>query len=351
MVQPALFQTNSDIGPFAGFVRLDQRDPHSLPAHIYNFNFGIHHASRKVAMLLVEVPDHIFILLQFGGIEALGEQFFEKDRVRNTDRPQALHGTPNVFVGEDRVALHGNLANLHLWAFVHLEDHLQRGRRNLAKIGFHGGELTAALSQIFLQHIGGSLDLIRIVLRFHGQTDFPLLESVEYFRDRNGLGAIVFDGTDHTPFGDEVADDPPGRAGLLFELDIVETAGIPKCHEIPMQRIFVVLVAFLGKCERPQRFLRYAPGTAKLDRVDHVLGTGGWLCRFGGSLGRLQLKLPWFNLQRRTCRGWRGVRSFPGRHRFKRVCLVGRWGLLRLGCWRLLSRGWLRRHCRRTNGG
>ena len=82
----------------------------------------------------------------------------------------------------------------------HFEYHLQRGRRNLAKIGFHGGELTAALRQIFLQHIGGSLDLIRIVLRFHGQTDFPFLEAVEDFRDRNGLGAIVFDGTDNAAF-------------------------------------------------------------------------------------------------------------------------------------------------------
>ena len=44
-------------------------------------------AGCKVSLFLIEVPDHIFVLLQLSGVECLGEKIFQVNRVGNTNGP------------------------------------------------------------------------------------------------------------------------------------------------------------------------------------------------------------------------------------------------------------------------
>ncbi len=61
----------------------------------------------------------------------------------------------------------GDLADLHLGSFIHFEDDFERGWRHLVQLRLDGGELAAALGQVFLQDHAGraGLDWDRTAIR------------------------------------------------------------------------------------------------------------------------------------------------------------------------------------------
>ena len=184
-------------------------------------------ARREVALLLISIPYAVFIFFELVGIEALCEEVFKQNGMRNADRSQVLHRADHFAVAENLVALDLDLADLHLRALVNLEDNFERRGRDLAEFRLDGGELPAALGKEFLQHVSGALNLARIVLRFHGETNFPLFEPVQNLRDRNGLGAFVLDRAHDAALGQQEADDPAVRTAFFLKADIIEAPGIP----------------------------------------------------------------------------------------------------------------------------
>ena len=175
-----------------------------------------------------------------------------------------------------------NLADLHLRTFVNLENDFERRRRYLADLGLHRGELTPALRQIFLDHHGGVLHLIRIVLRLDRQTDLAFLEPVQDFRNRERLVAFVIDRAHHAALHhDEAQDHAAIGARFGLQANIVEAAAIPQRHEVAMHIVFVVDIALFSADQGAHGILRNAPGAAEFDRFDH-LSAGGYLGLFGG---------------------------------------------------------------------
>ena len=73
-----------------------------------------------------------------------------------------------------------DLAHLHRGAFLDVEIHLHRGRRNGLDLGLDGGKLVAVLGENFLEDGLGPLDLGRVVLALHREADLFLLEAVEH---------------------------------------------------------------------------------------------------------------------------------------------------------------------------
>ncbi len=223
-----------------------------------------------------------------------------------------------------------DLADLDLGAFVYVEGDLERGRGNLADFRLDGGELPAALREVFLQHHRRALHLVGIVLRLDRQPDLPLLEPVEHFRYRDRLHArAVLDGADHAPLGQHEAHDHACLARLRLQADVVEAAGIPQSHEIAVQRVFVEDVALLGEDQRAESVLGDAARATEFDGFDDVAGRGGGR-RFRSFRG-LELRFLARLLGRR--RGWRrGLRHIFERVRFfrfllrlLRLALIGRW--------------------------
>ena len=196
-------------------------------------------------------------------------------------------------IADGLIPLDIDFADLHLGSFIHVERDFERGWGNLADFRLNGGVLPPALRQIFLEHDGGALDLVRIVLRLGDQTDFALLEAVEHFRYADGLHALaVVDGADDATLGQHPAHDHAGFPRLGLYADIVESAGVPERHEIAVQRVLVIDVAFpcVGRL-RTQSVERNAPRAAELDVLDNIAGSGS-RC-FGGGLRGLELRLAW----------------------------------------------------------
>src|SRR5579871_6157581 len=84
------------------------------------------------------------------------------------------------------------------------------------------------------------------------------------------MNTLIIDGANDAAFGHDVAHDQAVFAGLGFEADIVEAAGVPEDHEIAAGDIFGVRVAWpLGDLGL-QGVLRNAPGATKFDGFDNL---------------------------------------------------------------------------------
>jgi hypothetical protein len=88
------------------------------------------------------------------------------------------------------------------------------------------------------------------------------------------VDALVVDGANDTALDDHEPDDEAGAAGLRFEADIVEAAGVPHGHEVAAKNILVIKVAGLRVDESFQGVLGDAAGAAKLDGFDDLTGKG-----------------------------------------------------------------------------
>ena len=168
------------------------------------------------------------------------------------------------------------LPDLHLGAFVHLENDLERRRRNAVDLVDQPWR-TGGRARI---RIRASTFLARWILlgSYCCSTTRPTLRSLKRSRISETvidlLPSYLMERTTG-PLGHDVAQDPAGLAGFALQADIVETAGVPQRHEIAAQLFVVVVVALFGVDQRAQGILRHAPGAAELDRFDHVFGRRG----------------------------------------------------------------------------
>ena len=77
------------------------------------------------------------------------------------------------------IALELDGANFYNRAFLDIEVHLYRCRRNCLDFGLDGGELVAVFCEQRLDHRFGALDLGGVILAFNRQSDLLFLESVK----------------------------------------------------------------------------------------------------------------------------------------------------------------------------
>src|SRR3954454_22600226 len=112
--------------------------------------------------------------------------------------------------------------DLNLRAFIHVESHFKGGRRYLPHLRIDRGVLASPLGEIILEDDSGSLDLIRIVLRFHRKADLTLLESVEDFRHGDRLDALVLDRPHNSALHQDEPHDRAHFAWLGFQCNVIE---------------------------------------------------------------------------------------------------------------------------------
>ncbi len=122
--QLAFVYMQFDVGSLAGFIRLEQRnpDPALIAADVANGHLGIADSGSEVSVLLIEVADHLFIDFELAPVEALGEEVFKDNRVRDSDRAQVAHRAPDHTIGENAVAFDLDLPDLDLRTFIDLEN-------------------------------------------------------------------------------------------------------------------------------------------------------------------------------------------------------------------------------------
>ena len=235
---------------------------------------------------------------------------------------QVLHGAPHHQRAIDLIAVKDDVADLDLGPFVHFEYNFERRGRNLADLRLHGGELPAALGQVFLQNVAARCTLLG---SYCDSTVRPTLRSLKRSRiseSRHRFVAVVLDGPDHAALDHHEAHDPAGRARLALHADVVEAARVPQRHEVAVQRLLVVLVALLGEDHGSQGVLRHAPNTLKSDGIHHILARLGGLqtgLRRAGR-GRLHsLDLGLGRLRRGFARLWNGFKRII----FRRLRLGG----------------------------
>ena len=193
-----------------------------------------------------------------------------------------------------------------------------------------------AFGQKFQEHVFGPLDFVWIILRLDHQPDLAIFITIQYVGNGDGFVAFVLDGANHRAFHDHEANDPTFLARLPLDVDVVKTSGVPKRQEIPVQGLFIVLVAFFGVNEGLESILANAPRATEFDRLDDVFGRLAGLSSSGHG------------------RGWRrhilNGRLLPRRCRdgLERILLLGGGRLLLLLLRRLLRLG---RGLQVTDGG
>jgi hypothetical protein len=191
---------------------------------------------------------------------------------------------------------------------------------------FDGRILAAAFGEELFQRNGGTLHLVRIVLRFDGEADAAFFEPIKNFGNSHRLGAFVLDGADNAAFDNDKPKNVPGPPGFAFERDVVEAAGVPQRHKVAVEGFFVKPIAFFGEDHRAQRVLWDAARTAKFHSLYNIIHLPGGRCRFrfrriDGRLRGLQLRRARFS--RGRLRGLRFGGRSRLRNRFKRVRVTG----------------------------
>ena len=120
-----------------------------------------------------------------------------------------------------------DVPDFHLRAFVDAKDDFEGRRRNLPDVGRYGRELAAALREVLLQDVRGTLYLRGIVLRFDTKADLTFFEAVQDFGLRDGLRALILDGPNYTALRQDVPNDPTFICEFLLESNVVEPARVP----------------------------------------------------------------------------------------------------------------------------
>ena len=100
-----------------------------------------------IALVAVGLAHALGVFFELGGVVGLSEKVLKDDGVGNADGLQILHGPAQVKRADVPVAHELDLAHLHYRAFLDVEVHLHRGRRNGLDVGLDGGELMAVLGE------------------------------------------------------------------------------------------------------------------------------------------------------------------------------------------------------------
>ena len=216
-------------------------------ALVADLGLGLFDGGVRVALVAVGLAHALRILFELRGVVGLREEVLEDDGIGNADGLEVLHRAAQVERADVPVALELDVAHLHHWAFLDVEVHLDRGRRNGLDLGFDGGELVPMLGQKLLDHGFGVLDLGGIVLAVDGKADFLLLEAVEHVGHRHAVQALVVDVANGGFFADKHVQNDALLGVLALDAQIVEVAGVPERVEIALDGDGVVGVALVGK--------------------------------------------------------------------------------------------------------
>src|SRR5207248_1340112 len=128
------------------------------------------------------------------GIVSAGEEVLKKDRVRDADGLQVLHGRAQLAGLQLVSAFEPDLAHLYARAFLDVEHDADGRGRNGMHLSADGGELASVLREDLLELDLRLLDLGGIVLIFDRETDFVFLEAVKHVTLADGVQPEVFDG-------------------------------------------------------------------------------------------------------------------------------------------------------------
>ena len=184
-------------------------------------------AAVVVALVAVSLAHALGILFQLGGVKSLREKILEDDGIGDADGLQVLHRAAQQECVDVLVAAEMNLAHFDGRAFLDVEVHLHRGRRNGLDLGLDGGELVAVLRQNVLEHSLGPLDARGVVLALDGEANLFLLEAVEHVRDRDSVQPLVVDLANGGLFPNKDVQDDALLRVLALNAQIVEVGRIP----------------------------------------------------------------------------------------------------------------------------
>ena len=95
----------------------------ALVARVVNHSLRVVNHDLEIATILVFRPYALCILFQLRGVVGLGEEIFQEDRVWNPNRPQEVHGVPQLSAAHVPVAFEPNVSHLDLWALPDHESH------------------------------------------------------------------------------------------------------------------------------------------------------------------------------------------------------------------------------------
>ncbi len=227
----ALLDVHVDIDAlaFAGTER-EQREP----ALIANMGLRFAHRRPQVAAVLIGQANALGILLEFAGVVGPRKQILENDGMRNPNWPQIPHRLAQRAGTDVVISAEGDLAHLHGRPFLHVEDQLDRGRRNVLDLGAYGRKLVAVLGQHFPDHGDGVRDPCRVVLALDREPDLLLLEAVEHVGLGDGIQTLISDVANGGLLADVDVEDNALRRVLLLDADVLEIAGIPEGVEVAL---------------------------------------------------------------------------------------------------------------------
>ncbi len=230
------------------------------------------HRGIGVALVAIGLANPLRIFFELGGVEGLREQILEDDGVGNADGLEVLHGAAQVKRAHMGVAGELDGADLYDRAFLDVEVHLHRGRRNGLDIRFDGGELVAVLSHHLLENRFGALDLGLVELALDGQAHMLLLEAVEHIGDGDAVQTLVVDLADVGLLHDEDVEDDALFGVFALDAEIIEVAGVPKGVKVALDGDRIVDVAHVGEEAGQDGLFGNAPIADDTDLVDGLRG-------------------------------------------------------------------------------
>ena len=250
----ALLDRHGDIDGFPQ-PRLDPRNVEARASGVVDFGFGFVHQYLEIPAVLELGANAFGVFFQFGGVVGLGEQVFQKDRVRDADGLQVLHGRPQRAVVDVFVAPEAYAPNLDLGPFLDHKRDGDGGRRDGSNFGADGGELMPVFREQFLQHNFRLLDFGGIVLALYRESDFAVLEAVEHVAGGDRAQAAVADLADGGPFFEVDVQDPALAFGVLLALEayVLKVVRVPEGVEVALDGGVVIHVADLGEDASPDR--------------------------------------------------------------------------------------------------
>ena len=275
MVELAFLDREVDVRPLAGPVRPDQRQTKLPASDVHDIGLHIGDTRLQVSALAVVIGDRDHrVVLHRIGVVALWEDFLEEDRVRDPHALGRLHVAAEFPEAEGIVALHGDLPDLHLGTFRHVQRNRHRRRRQRFHLRLDLGELAALFGQVRLQHVLRPPELGVVKLGFHAEADIAFPEPIQNVGGRNGLDALKLQRTDCRTLLQDKPHDPAHLPALPLQTDVVEAALVPQRDQVALQRGFAINVAHPREDRVAQRQLRDAPGAPELDGFDPVGGLG-----------------------------------------------------------------------------
>src|SRR5205809_5048838 len=102
---------------------LKQWNVESSATGIPNLRLRISHHCFEIPTVLFRFADQFHVVVELGSVVGLGEEIFQEDRVWNPNRPQEVHGVPQLPAAHMTVAFEPNVSHLDLWALPDHEGH------------------------------------------------------------------------------------------------------------------------------------------------------------------------------------------------------------------------------------